>query len=170
MSTSYSRISQSNKFNFFGGANWFPASSVGLNISVPIFDGKADYIKNTSDFVWKRVLESAAAADTVLKMEKQLSRQFPSDQKFSFEERNGVVVRQYSSSFSIAYNRLLKGMIERRMRQSIFAVASFWFTAWVDAGQPDLMTLTNREFCAEDLKEFEELNIGWKDRGTQEDH
>lgn len=41
LSSSYNRISQSNKFNFFGGANWFPASSIGLNISIPIFDGFA---------------------------------------------------------------------------------------------------------------------------------
>src|SRR5687768_9562102 len=41
LSSNYSRISQSNKFNFFGGANWFPSSSIGLNISVPIFDGFA---------------------------------------------------------------------------------------------------------------------------------
>jgi outer membrane protein TolC len=41
LASNYSRISQSNKFNFFGGANWFPSSSVGLNISVPIFDGFA---------------------------------------------------------------------------------------------------------------------------------
>ncbi|HVG14994.1 MAG TPA: TolC family protein [Chitinophagaceae bacterium] len=41
LSTSYSRISQSNKYNFFGGASWFPASAIGLNISVPIFDGFA---------------------------------------------------------------------------------------------------------------------------------
>jgi outer membrane protein TolC len=41
LSTSYSRLSQSNKFDFFGGANWFPASSIGLNISVPLFDGFA---------------------------------------------------------------------------------------------------------------------------------
>jgi outer membrane protein len=41
LTSSYNRISQSNQFNFFGGAKWFPASSVGLNISVPIFDGFA---------------------------------------------------------------------------------------------------------------------------------
>lgn len=41
LSSNYSRISQSNKFNFFGGSNWFPSSSVGVNISVPIFDGFA---------------------------------------------------------------------------------------------------------------------------------
>jgi hypothetical protein len=126
------------------------------------FTGKADYISNPPDFIWKRVLESAAAADTVLLDEKELTRQFPGDQKFSFEERNGITIRQYSSAFSRAYDRQLKGMIERRMKQSIFAVASFWYTAWVNAGQPDLKKLTNREFSADELREFEHLNHSWK--------
>ena len=41
LSSNYNRISQSNKFNFFGGAKWFPSSSIGLNISIPLFDGFA---------------------------------------------------------------------------------------------------------------------------------
>jgi hypothetical protein len=134
------------------------------------FIGKATYIKNPPDFIWKRVLESAAASDTVLKYEQQLSNQFPADQKFSFETRNGIIVRQYSSSFSKAYDKLLKGMVERRMRQSIFAVGSFWYTAWVNAGQPDLSTLTNKNFSTEDLKEFEELNKAWSNSNTDDEH
>ncbi|HWI93459.1 MAG TPA: zinc dependent phospholipase C family protein [Flavisolibacter sp.] len=126
------------------------------------FIGKADYIKSPGDFIWKRVLESAAAADTVLKCEKQLSEKFSSDKKFSFEERNGKIIRQYSSAYSITYNNLLKGMIERRMRSSIYAVASFWYTAWIDAGQPDLTKLANKTFSPDDLKEFELLNQSWK--------
>ena len=131
------------------------------------FIGKAEYIKNPGDFIWKRVLESAAAADTVLKYEKQLSKKFSPDKKFSFEERNGKIVRQYSSAYSVAYNEMLKGMIERRMRSSIYAVASFWYTAWVDAGQPDLTKLSNRNFSQEDLKEFELLNKFWKSNTMQ---
>ncbi|MEP6701231.1 MAG: S1/P1 Nuclease, partial [Bacteroidota bacterium] len=100
--------------------------------------------------------------DTVLKYEKELTKKFPGDQKFSFEDRNGIIIRQYSTAFSKAYDELLKGMVERRMRQSIYAVASFWYTAWVNAGQPDLKNLTNKEFSAEDLKEFESLNNSWK--------
>lgn len=126
------------------------------------FIGKAEYIKDPGDFIWKRVLESAAAADTVLKDEKELTEKFPSDQKYSFENRNGTVVRQYSEAFSRAYNNMLNGMVERRMRQSIFAVASFWYTAWVNAGQPDLTKLTHKEFTADDLKQFESLNTAWK--------
>ena len=52
-------------------------------------------------------------------------------------------------------------MVERRMRQSIFAIASFWYTAWINAGQPDLKGLTQQKFSAEDMKEFEDLNSQW---------
>src|SRR5258705_6885500 len=126
------------------------------------FIGKAEYIKNPADFIWKRVLESGAASDTVLKYERELTKTLPSDQKFSFEDRNGITIRQYSSAFSKKYNEMLKGMVEKRMRQSIYAVASFWYTALVNAGQPDLKNLSNKEFTAEDLKEFESLNSSWK--------
>ncbi|HET6721766.1 MAG TPA: zinc dependent phospholipase C family protein [Chitinophagaceae bacterium] len=126
------------------------------------FIGKADYIKNPGDFIWQRVLESAKASDSVLLFEKELSKSFPTDQKFSFEERNGVTIRQYSTAFATAYDKKLNGMIERRMRQSIYAIASFWYTAWVNAGQPDLKSLSNKELSADDLKEFEELNNAWK--------
>jgi hypothetical protein len=124
--------------------------------------GKAEHLKNPGQFIWERVLESAAAADTVLRFEKELTQTTPADQKYSFENRNGVTMRTYSTSFTTAYNTKLNGMVERRMRQSIFAVASFWYTAWVNAGQPDLKKLSNKEFTAEELKEFEELNTNWR--------
>ncbi len=59
-------------------------------------------------------------------------------------------------------------MVERRMRQSIFAVASFWYTAWVNAGQPDLTKLSNKNFSPEDLKEFETLNNAWKNSALKD--
>jgi hypothetical protein len=31
--------------------------------------------------------------------------------------------------------------VERQMRRSIKMTADFWFTAWIDAGQPDLSGL-----------------------------
>ena len=131
------------------------------------FIGKATYIKAPADFIWERVLESAAAADSVLKYEKDLSQQFLEDQKFAFEERNGKIIRQYSSAFSKAYDEKLNGMIERRMRQSIYAVASFWYTAWVDAGQPELSKLNNQAFTTEDMAEFEFLQQAWRNNSIK---
>ena len=124
--------------------------------------GKAQYIKNIPGYVWDRVLESGAAADTVLKAEAELSKQFATDRKFGFEERNGKLVRQYSSAFTMGYNNKINNMVERRMRLSILSVASFWYTAWVNSGQPDLKNLNNVAFSEADLKEFESLNTDWK--------
>lgn len=126
------------------------------------FIGKAVYLSNPGQFIWDRVLESGAAADTVLKMEALLTQKMKPDEKYAYEERSGKIIRQYSTAFSAAYQQALDGMIERRMRQSIFATASFWYTAWVDAGQPDLKSLNNKSFTPEDLKEFEALSTGWK--------
>lgn len=127
--------------------------------------GKAIYIKNPEKYIWDRVLESAKAADSVLSIEKELSKQFPSDKKYAFETRNNIVVRQYSAAYTIAYNKKLNGMIERRMRQSILSVASLWYTAWVNAGQPDLKELAKEKFTDEELKEFESLNRQWRNAG-----
>lgn len=129
------------------------------------FIGKAQYIKDPGQFIWDRVLESALAADSVLTIEKELTQKFSEDQKYSFEERNGVVIRQYSSAFTIAFDKQLNNMVERRMRQSIFAIASFWYTAWVNAGQPDLKSLVKQKFSDKDIREFEELNGKWNSGG-----
>lgn len=56
-------------------------------------------------------------------------------------------------------------MVEQRMRQSIFAIASFWYTAWVNAGQPDLKPLLHNTFSEADIKEMEELNMKWNSGG-----
>lgn len=126
------------------------------------FIGKAEYIKNPGEFIWARVMESGKAADSVLLFEKELSAQFPTDRKYAFEQRNKLTIRQYSSDFTIAYNKKLNGMVERQMRQSISAIASFWYTAWVNAGQPDLSELTGQKLSEADIKEFEKLNETWK--------
>lgn len=129
------------------------------------FIGKAAYIQNPGEYIWARVLESAQEADSVLSIERELTKQFTSDTKYSFEDRNGKVIRQYSAAFTIAFNDKLNGMVERRMRQSIFDVASFWYTAWVNAGQPDLKNLATQKFSDSDIKEMNELNTQWQAAG-----
>lgn len=123
--------------------------------------GRAGYLPDVPGFVWSRVLESAAASDTVLRLERELSARISPDRKFSFEFRNGSVVRQYAAGYSDQYHRMLNGMVERRMRQSIYAVASCWYTAWVNAGQPDLNSLSGEDFTASDQAEWESLQKAW---------
>ncbi|HEY8396839.1 MAG TPA: zinc dependent phospholipase C family protein [Flavihumibacter sp.] len=102
---------------------------------------RAVYIARPAETIWQFILESARAVDSVLKEEAALSRSWPVDQKYAYEWRKQTVVRQYAAAYSNAYHERLAGMAERRMRQSIQAVANFWYTAWVNAGQPNLKGL-----------------------------
>ncbi|PWL24378.1 MAG: S1/P1 Nuclease [Fluviicola sp. XM-24bin1] len=116
------------------------------------FIGKAEYIDDIEDFIWERVRESHLAVDSVLRIEKELTEEFDPDAKYSYEKRGNVTVQVYSYEFSQEYHRRMYGMVERRLRKAILAVGSIWYTAWVDAGQPDLTELQNKE-PSEALKE-----------------
>ncbi len=123
--------------------------------------GRADYLPEVSRFIWDRVLESAAASDTVLQVERELSAETAPDRKYAFETRQGLLVRQYAAGYTAAYHHRLNGMVERRMRQSIYAVASCWYTAWVNAGQPSLRGLQSGGFPVADSLEWRQLQQAW---------
>lgn len=126
------------------------------------FIGKAQYISNPLQFTWDRVYESARAADTVLKTEYQLTQKFRGDRKYVFELHGNLTTRQYSPEFTRAFNYRLNGMVERRMRQAIFAVASFWYTAWVNAGQPDVSALQLLPPTEAEQAAMNRLNEAWR--------
>lgn len=105
------------------------------------FIGKAKYIESPLNEAWLIVKESHHLVDSVLALEKELDRTFRVDRKYAFVERGLIANKNYSEAYSVAYHTMLEGMVERRMRASIKQVANFWFSAWVDAGQPDLTDL-----------------------------
>lgn len=127
-----------------------------------LYAGKATYLKNPLDFTWKKIMESSRASDSVLSFEKILDKKTSPTTKYSYEPRNGQVIRQYSYEYSRAYNEMLGGMIERRFRESIHSVACLWYTAWVNAGKPDLKKMINKKISEQEKHEFEELQIKWK--------
>jgi hypothetical protein len=105
------------------------------------FAGRARYISQPQMEAWKIVEGSFAALDSVLSFEKKLSTTFPEDRKYAFEQRGATTMKVYSRDYSEAYNKMLDGMVERRMRNAIIQIGSFWYTAWVNAGSPDLKSL-----------------------------
>ncbi|MGX5820113.1 zinc dependent phospholipase C family protein [Chitinophaga lutea] len=124
--------------------------------------GPAGYIADFRAFAWKTVLESAAAADTVLKLEKTLTGQFAGDRKYAWELRKGQLVRQYATPYVLAYQQLLGDMVERRMKASVAAVASAWYTAWIEAGQPKLQNWGAAPPTSEETTQLGRLDSLWK--------
>lgn len=98
--------------------------------------GTCTYIRNPSEKIWEVLKESYAAHDSVLRIEKELSAGFPPDRKYTYEERGQMLVKVYSQEYAREYHRRLNGMVERRFKAAMHTVASFWYTAWVNAGMP----------------------------------
>jgi hypothetical protein len=75
--------------------------------------------------------------------------------------------------FADAYQQAMNGMVERRMRAAIHAVSSAWYTAWVDAGEPDLSDMRNTALSEAERKEQELLRKNFqqgKILGRPEEH
>lgn len=124
------------------------------------FTGRAIYIKDINTYTWQIVLESAAAADTVLHNEKIVSDHFPSGRKFAYEKRKGKLVRNYATAYVRAYQAALGDMVERRMRAAIYATANYWYTAWVNAGMPPLSGLKKSNLIQDTVPSITERMIG----------
>lgn len=126
--------------------------------------GGAAYIEKPQERIWNVVMESHMALDTVLLFESSLSKSFESDKKFTIEERSGITIRNYSRPFSKAYHEMLEGQVERRMKSSVKTIGDFWFTCWVDAGQPNLSDLGKYEKTEEELAEEQGFKKAWLQR------
>ena len=102
------------------------------------FVGAATDIGAPQPYFWNVVLESHLLVDSVLLIEKDLSRRIPEDRQYCYDERLGRTVRIQCREYAAAYQARLNGMIEERMRDAIRSVGSVWYSAWVAAGRPAL--------------------------------
>jgi hypothetical protein len=109
------------------------------------FIGRATYIEKPLDVAWATVKASNAAVDSVLSFEAELNAKYSPDRKYSFENRGATMMKVYSKEYTEDYDRMLNGMVERRMRAAIITVGSLWYTAWVNAGKPNLERFNDRE-------------------------
>lgn len=115
------------------------------------FVGHARYIEDVQAAMWDVVKASHACVDSVLAFERELSQRELS-RKYAFETRAKQTVKVYSHRYSNMYHTQLQGMVERRMRASILMVGSVWYTAWVDAGQPDIRKFMEYRPSEEEIK------------------
>jgi hypothetical protein len=126
--------------------------------------GQAEYIYSPQQAAWRAVFDAHAALDSVFRFEKVLTDELGDKRKFGFEERNGVTVKTYATDFSRQYHDRLKGQVERQMRASVRMIGNFWYTAWVDAGQPDMRALARYQLTEREQNEEAEEKKSWLKR------
>lgn len=103
--------------------------------------GSAHYIEHPLLEAWTMVEQSFSKVDSVLQIEAALNKTYPQEKKFAYEGRLRTIDRVYSRTYSTVYHHLLNGMVEQQMKKSIIFIGSYWYSAWIDAGQPNLKEL-----------------------------
>jgi hypothetical protein len=126
------------------------------------FVGKATYIDNVQIKAWELAKQSNAQVDSVYMIFDQLMKEFQQDRIFVYDTRGTVTKRNYSREFAIEFEKRSNNMVERNMRTAVFYVASFWYTAWVNAGQPDLNRLLDKDVLKQMRQEQKEIEKMWR--------
>ncbi|MGF7215068.1 hypothetical protein GGR92_001208 [Spirosoma lacussanchae] len=135
-----------------------------FSMDYDFFTGQAEYVYTPQKAAWRAVFSAHAALDSVLRLEQILTQEVGETRKYGFEERNGITTKVYASDFSRQYHTRLSGQVERQMRASIKMVGNFWYTAWVDAGQPDLKSLAGYQLTEQDKNDEAAEKKSWLKR------
>ncbi len=112
--------------------------------------GDARYIPDLSKETWKIISDSHQLIEPLLTAESDVNKSFAGKEIYKKNDKGETVKTKYgqqvhSKEYSKAYNDKLNGMVEQQMRKAVLATASYWYTAWINAGKPDLSDLDTRE-------------------------
>ncbi|WP_394777129.1 zinc dependent phospholipase C family protein [Flavobacterium sp.] len=132
---------------------------------------QAVYYEDVHKEIWNMINNTHSLAQPLLDIDKKLRTSTPENQVYKMDADGKVLKSKYNTAvFSDEYakklHQQLNGMVESQMRKAITATASFWYTAWVNAGKPDLSDLdapavTQRNYQAlkDDQKMFQQGDL-----------
>ncbi len=115
-----------------------------------LYTGAAQFIPDITTATWSLIAASHALEDSVLLIDRQLSAGLSKGQVYVLDSTGAIKTNKFGDyihthEYAKKYHDASKGMIERQIRAAIRATANFWYTAWVNAGSPDLGNLDPSE-------------------------
>lgn len=127
----------------------------------------AKYIENIDQATWNIIFDSHSLVAPLLAADKKLRSTTPDKKIFVVDDAGNFVKNKYTGLlFTDEYagnlHTELNGMVENQMKKAIAATASFWYTAWVYAGKPDLSGLDAKELTKRNEKGLKEELKLWK--------
>ena len=125
-------------------------------------DHKAVYLQNPPAAIWEAIRGANKLLPEMLAKEKEVSKNFTIATKYRVQVRRGKEVRSYSTEFAKAYATALGNSINQQLLKSSNLIADFWYTAWVDAGKPELpeqFSKLEKKAFKRELKVFEKNQL-----------
>lgn len=129
---------------------------------------EAKLIDDVRKEIWNIVKKSHALVDSVLTTDRLLREKNAENKIFKTDPEGKILKSRYgqqifSDDYTKQFHKALNGMVEKQMQAAITATASFWYTAWVNAGKPDLSDLDPQELSKRNTPFLEEELKLWKD-------
>lgn len=115
------------------------------------------YLENVEKATWDLIFDTHSLVEPLLAIDKKLRTATPENKIFVTDAAGEIVKNKYGGTmYSDEYAKQLhadmNGMVEKQMRKAITVTASFWYTAWVNAGKPDLSNLDTPELTKRNSK------------------
>lgn len=106
----------------------------------------AHYYEDVNKATWDLIKDTHSLVPALLAADKGLRTSLPTNQIFVTDTEGNIVKNKYNGvkytdEYAGKFNTALNGMVESQMKKAVTATASFWYTAWVNAGKPDLSNL-----------------------------
>ena len=128
--------------------------------------GPAKYIDNITDETWKIIEQSHALIPQLLAAEMKVRKSFTPETMYKKDSAGNTVLSfrspVFSDEYAAMFHKELNGMVEQQLRLAIQEVANFWYTAWVNAGSPDLISLDDPHLTKQNRKNFKKELKAWK--------
>ncbi|RYY64557.1 MAG: hypothetical protein EOO12_09355 [Chitinophagaceae bacterium] len=131
---------------------------------------KATYLKKPEEAIWKAALDANALLPQMFALETETSKAFTDSTKYRYQMRNGRESRSYSTAFAKAYAERLAPTINQQLVRSAHLVADFWYSAWVDAGKPNLDGLMKEPISAQTRSAWAQELISYKTNQLLKNH
>lgn len=129
---------------------------------------RASYLKDPELAAWTAIRRAAALVPVLLAKEKEVSLGFTDQEKYRVQIRRGKEYKSYTSAFARAYAQSLGSSVNEQLIHSADLTADLWYTAWVNAGKPDLHTI-NQGWNAEKEAVFQKEKDAFRQNNLVKD-
>ena len=99
---------------------------------------EAVYIHDKRNWIFSIIHESNSQVKEVLLQELKVRTQSKSPSTWGYRTRGRTLALIPNEEFCRAYDKALDYMVRDKFQKSSIAVSSAWYSAWVDAGMPNL--------------------------------
>lgn len=124
------------------------------------------YIADINAYTWKMIEQSHSQVKPLLDAEMRVRKKFDTTTMYKRDAEGNKLLFYgspvFSDAYAAAFNAELGNMVQYQLRLSVYDVACYWFTAWVNAGKPDLIKLDDPHLTKQNRKNYRKEYQAWK--------